>query len=498
MKVNNRFDIFGDNKLISRMKRMLLCLIFLSHQAISQTVYQPHEVESQAVPTGGAVVMNQFLLSNVQIPFKSAVQGLNKKVYIRGIVEPDGSVTGLEIVKGLDSLCNIEAMRVFGLYKSWQPATIKDQKVRQTVTYQVPFNVSAPENFDSTLWSFVNYYDKKYQPTTIAKDYKYRSVMPVNEQGYIKGDIVYEELRMGNWSKVNTVPFQRKELWHKVYGEPGIDSVKVYQLSAEDKNETNYAPVLTFQDNGKLLAYKEYNAWNRPGLRKEYYLSGMLREVESTKDSSMTNVSWYRNGQIRSVVEYPVDKPLKVLESKVFGAWEINGKQTVKDGNGWWKYSSHEDNKPLYEEGAVNAGVKIGKWVGKWSDSTTYYVESYDNGVLKDGYCFVNGEKVTYSEKAIQPQFKGGVNSLYQFLGQNIRYPAEASRRGISGRVRLSFTVCEDGSLCDYKVEKGVIQDIDEEALRVVKKMNGKWEPGELRGQKVKVRYNLPVNFMLQ
>jgi TonB family protein len=496
MEVNNGFDIFGHNKLTRRMKRIVLFLIFLSYQSIGQTVYQPHEVESQAVPAGGAAVLNQFLLSNVQIPFKSGIHGLNKKVFVKGVVEADGSMTGLEIVKGLDSLCNIEAMRVLGLYKSWQSATIKDQKVRQTVIYQVPFNVDAPKNFDSTSWSFVNYYDKKYYPTTIAKDYKYRSVMPVNEQGYIKGDIVYEEFRLGHWSKVNTVPFQRKEMWHKVYGEPGVDSVKIYQLLAEDKNETNYAPVLTFQDNGKLIAYKEYVAGNKTALRKEYYLSGMLKEVETSGDSSVTNVSWYNNGQLRSVVEYPVKQLL--FDSKVFGAWESNGKQTVKDGNGWWKYNSDESKKLLYEQGAVHAGVKNGKWVGKWSDSTIYYVESYDNGILKEGHCFVNGEKVTYSEKAIQPQFKGGVNSLYQFLGQNIRYPSEAARRGITGRVRVSFTVCEDGSLCDYKVEKGVVQDIDEEALRVVKKMSGKWEPGELRGQKVRVKYNLPVNFMMQ
>ncbi|MDQ6480396.1 TonB family protein [Dyadobacter sp. LHD-138] len=480
------------------MKRMLLVFILLSYQAISQTVYQPHEVEIQAVPSGGAAMLNQFLASNVQIPFKSGIQGLNKKVFVKGVVEPDGSVTGLEIVKGQDSLSNIEALRAFGLYTSWQPATIKDQKVRQAVIYQIHFNAAALENFDSTSWSFVNYYDKKYQPTNIPKDYEYRSVMPVNEQGYIRGDIVYEELRAGHWRKVNTVPFQRKELWHKVYGEPGVDSVKVYQLLAEDRNENNFVPVLTFQDNGKLISYKEYNASNRLGLKKEYYLSGMLREVETTQDTTVTKVSWYKNGQVRSAVEYPVNKPLAVFDGKVLGAWEFNGKQTVKDGNGWWKYSVNDANRLLHEEGAVNQGAKTGKWIGKWSDSTLYYVESYDNGVLKDAHCFVNGEKITYSVKGTQAQFKGGLNGLYQFLGQNLRYPADAARKGITGRVRLSFTVCEDGSLCDYKVEKGLVPDMDEEALRVVKKMSGKWEPGQLRGQKVRILYNLPINFMQQ
>ncbi|MNL86882.1 Gram-negative bacterial tonB protein [compost metagenome] len=62
----------------------------------------------------------------------------------------------------------------------------------------------------------------------------------------------------------------------------------------------------------------------------------------------------------------------------------------------------------------------------------------------------------------------------------------------------LSFVVCEDGSMCEYKVENRVGYGLDEEALRVVKLMNGKWNPGELRGQKVRVKYNVPINFQIE
>jgi TonB family protein len=74
-------------------------------------------------------------------------------------------------------------------------------------------------------------------------------------------------------------------------------------------------------------------------------------------------------------------------------------------------------------------------------------------------------------------------------------YPEQASRAKVKGKVMLAFTVCEDGSLCDYVVEKGVAPSLDNEALRVVKKMSGKWQPGKLRGRNVRVRYRLPVNF---
>lgn len=52
--------------------------------------------------------------------------------------------------------------------------------------------------------------------------------------------------------------------------------------------------------------------------------------------------------------------------------------------------------------------------------------------------------------------------------------------------------------LCDYEVIKGVHPDIDEEALRVVKKMSGRWKPGVQQGKKVRVKYNMPINFSLQ
>lgn len=95
------------------------------------------------------------------------------------------------------------------------------------------------------------------------------------------------------------------------------------------------------------------------------------------------------------------------------------------------------------------------------------------------------------------PEFSGGHQGLYRYLSTNLQYPSEAQSADIQGKVVVSFTVCEDGRLCDEKIMQSLGGGCDEEALRVIKAMP-KWEPGIKDGKPVKVRYMLPVVFQLQ
>ena len=94
------------------------------------------------------------------------------------------------------------------------------------------------------------------------------------------------------------------------------------------------------------------------------------------------------------------------------------------------------------------------------------------------------------------PEFPGGSIELMKFLSENIKYPEAASKAGTQGRVVAQFIVEADGSITNVKVLKNVSDEIDAEAVRVIKAMP-KWKPGMQKGQPVRVKYTIPVTFRL-
>lgn len=94
------------------------------------------------------------------------------------------------------------------------------------------------------------------------------------------------------------------------------------------------------------------------------------------------------------------------------------------------------------------------------------------------------------------PEYPGGLQEFYKYIGENVTYPLEARQKNIEGRVYVQFVVDTDGTMTDLAVLKGIGSGCDEEAIRVISSA-GKWIPGEQRGKKVKVRMVLPVQFLL-
>ena len=95
------------------------------------------------------------------------------------------------------------------------------------------------------------------------------------------------------------------------------------------------------------------------------------------------------------------------------------------------------------------------------------------------------------------PAFPGGMEAMIQFISSNIKYPADAKKQKVDGRVLVNFVVEKDGSITEVKVIKPTFPSLDAEAIRVVKAMP-KWKPGYQRGQAVRVQFTMPINFSLK
>ena len=92
------------------------------------------------------------------------------------------------------------------------------------------------------------------------------------------------------------------------------------------------------------------------------------------------------------------------------------------------------------------------------------------------------------------PEFPGGMEALNTYLRNNIRYPQEAQKAGIQGRVIIQFIVSKDGSITDAEVVESVDPQLDAEGLRLIKNMP-RWKPGMRKGQAIRVKQTLPIRF---
>jgi len=104
-------------------------------------------------------------------------------------------------------------------------------------------------------------------------------------------------------------------------------------------------------------------------------------------------------------------------------------------------------------------------------------------------------EIFTIVEETATP--KGGMAAFYKFVSSKLKYPPQANRMGVEGKVYVEFVINRDGSIVDARVVRGIGAGCDEEAVRVVASSPA-WNPGKQRGKAVRQKYTLPIIFKLQ
>lgn len=146
--------------------------------------------------------------------------------------------------------------------------------------------------------------------------------------------------------------------------------------------------------------------------------------------------------------------------------------------------------------GSQNTVPTIEYKVEQTTELSTVNVVSYPNITDLQGsnYFEKDGDVYLVSDEAPTP--KGGMTAFTDYVSKNMKYPYEARRRGIEGKVYIQFVVNPDGSISNVVPVRGIGGGCDEEAIRIVSNSPA-WNPGKHKGELIKQRMVLPIAFEL-
>lgn len=146
-----------------------------------------------------------------------------------------------------------------------------------------------------------------------------------------------------------------------------------------------------------------------------------------------------------------------------------------------------------FATGFVNGILKpTQKLVDGMSSKGKKFFQGTDNGKQSSS----KKDEVVLKESEVMPQFPGGEDALMKWLSDHVVYPLDAYKRGVQGRVNVFFVVEKDGSITNVEVKDPADPELEEEAIRVIKRMP-KWQPGKNNGQPVRSLMSIPVNFKI-
>ncbi|WP_256012243.1 energy transducer TonB [Desertivirga xinjiangensis] len=97
-----------------------------------------------------------------------------------------------------------------------------------------------------------------------------------------------------------------------------------------------------------------------------------------------------------------------------------------------------------------------------------------------------------------KPELAKGTQDLYKQVAKTFRYPAEALKYGVQGKVLIHLTISSEGKLVEVSIKKGLNPAIDQKVMRTFKAIKGDWLPGVKNNQKDNTRFTFPLSLNLQ
>jgi TonB family protein len=234
------------------------------------------------------------------------------------------------------------------------------------------------------------------------------------------------------------------------------------------------------------------------GDRRMYSESGRLISKEKYDDYKQIDsaYAWYADGSLRQTKFYGTKE---ARDSKILFYRDSLGKVLVENGYGYCqcRWADGGSQNDFIEEGAVRNGLMDSLWIAYDLNGKKLHEDKYSKGEFLSGISWDKAGK-TYQYTVIEETAVPveGMNAFYAFVAKNILYPKEAKKKSIEGKVFVQFIVEKDGSIGEVKTIKGIGGGCDEEA-EIIVRQSPKWKPGIQRGQLVRQKMVLPINFKL-
>lgn len=234
------------------------------------------------------------------------------------------------------------------------------------------------------------------------------------------------------------------------------------------------------------------------------YMNANGKKVPKKKATFFLTIDKYSN-ELYEVKGYSMEGILKnhTFYSSI-ETWLLHGQHIVYYPNGNKCYEMlYEYGIPVGESKRYYEDGTLWEWI-KYEHTSKQHAFYYPSGKLKrmeytkndtsTGECYdEDGNPVPFTPYEISPKYNG---DMHAFLSEHIKYPWYCRHKNISGKVVLKFTIDSTGRVHDIYVLKSVHPILDNEALRIARKMK-KWSPGLRDNKPANFDYHLPVSFKL-
>ncbi len=188
------------------------------------------------------------------------------------------------------------------------------------------------------------------------------------------------------------------------------------------------------------------------------YTAGVLKNDTGKKDKDAANVKYEQE------VEKPKDEPLPTPP-------QVQAPPPIQEEI---KIEENKEEVPISDVKVDPIEIPIGK---------------------EDKKEEIEEEIIEFPD--VDATFPGGPAEMMKWIQANMVYPQMAIANDDQGKVYVKFVVGSDGSISNVEVERGVTEELDREAKRVIREMPN-WLPGEAKGKKARTRCRIPIVFTLE